>query len=53
MSFIHRSNETRIYKNYSGKIDRSYNHFHNILGTFDVLANFPFTTSEMTDDYYL
>ena len=23
------------------------NHFHNILGLFDVLPNFPFTTSEM------
>ena len=26
--------------------DTSYNHFHNILRLFDVLPNFPFTTSE-------
>ena len=30
-----------------------YNHFHNILRLFDVLPNFPFTTSEMMyDDLY-
>ena len=32
---------------------KSYNHFQNILRLFDVLSNFPFTTSEMMDDYYL
>ena len=30
-----------------------YNHFHNILRLFDVLPNFPFTTSETMWDYYL
>ena len=30
-----------------------YNHFHNILILFDVLPNFPFTTSETMRDYYL
>ena len=30
-----------------------YNHFHNILRLFDVLPNFPFTTSETMRDYYL
>ena len=29
------------------------NHFHNILRLFDVLPNFPFTTSETMGDYYL
>ena len=37
--------------------DHSYlllkNHFHNILRRFDVLSNFPFTTSETMRDYYL
>ena len=28
------------------------NHFHNILRLFDVLPNFPFTTSETMRDYY-
>ena len=28
-----------------------YNHFHNILRLFDVLPNFPFTTSETKRDY--
>ena len=28
-------------------------HFHNILRLFDVLANFPYTTSETMPDYYL
>ena len=28
----------------------SYNHFHNVLGLFDVLS-FPFTTSETKSDY--
>ena len=32
---------------------RSYNYFHNILRHFDVLRNFPFTTSETIHDYYL
>ena len=30
-----------------------YNHYHNILRLFDVLKNFPFTTSKMMCDYYL
>ena len=29
------------------------NQFHNILRLFDVLLNFPFTTSETMGDYYL
>ena len=29
------------------------NQFHNILRLFDVLQNFPFTTSETMCDYYL
>ena len=31
----------------------SHNHFHNTLKLFDVLANFPFPTSETMSDYYL
>ena len=31
----------------------SYNHFHNILRHFDVLTNFPFTTSETMREYFL
>ena len=31
----------------------TYNHFHNILRLFDVLPNFPFTTSKTMGDYYL
>ena len=31
----------------------TYNHFHNILRRFDVLTNFPFTSSETMCDYYL
>ena len=30
-----------------------YNHFHNILRLFDILLNFPFTTSETMGDYHL
>ena len=30
-----------------------YNHSHNILRLFDVLLNFPFTTSETMHDCYL
>ena len=30
----------------------TYNHFRNILRLFDVLPNFPFTTSETIRDYY-
>ena len=30
-----------------------YSHFQNILRLFDVLPNFPFTTTEMMPDYYL
>ena len=33
------------------KIGRQY--FHNILRLFDVLPDFPFTTSETNVDYYL
>ena len=32
---------------------RSYNHFQNILRLFDVSTNFPFTTREKMDNYYL
>ena len=28
-------------------------HFHNVLRLFDVLPNYPFTTSETMLDYYL
>ena len=31
----------------------SYNQFHNIVRLFDVLPNFPFSTSETMGDYYL
>ena len=31
----------------------THNPFHNILRLFDVLPNFPFTTSETMGDYYL
>ena len=31
----------------------TYNNFHNILRLFDVLPNFPFTTSETMGEYYL
>ena len=31
----------------------TYNQFQNILRLFDVLSNFPFTTSEKMCDYYL
>ena len=34
-------------------MDISYNRFHKILKLFDVLPNFPFTTSETMRDYYL
>ena len=30
-----------------------YNQFRNILRLFDVLPNFPFTTTETMGDYYL
>ena len=30
----------------------TYDHFHNILRPFDVLLNFPFTTSEAMRNYY-
>ena len=36
-----------------GKNYPLYNQFHNILRLFDVLLNFPFTTSETMGDYYL
>ena len=38
--------QTEILKDY----DR-YNHGHNILRAFNVLPNFPFTTSETKPDY--
>ena len=31
----------------------NYNHIHNILRLFDVLTNFPYTTSETMRNYYL
>ena len=31
----------------------TYNQFHNILRLLDVLPNFPDTTNETMDDYYL
>ena len=31
----------------------THNYFHNILRIFNVLPNYPFTTSEMMRDYYL
>ena len=34
-------------------IKGTYNHFLNILRLFNVLTNFPFTTSETMRDYYL
>ena len=33
------------------KISKSYNQFHHILGLFNVLPNFPFTTRETMCDY--
>ena len=35
------------------KNNKIYNHGHNIFRIFDVLPNFPFTTSEMMRDCYL
>ena len=35
------------------QVTGNYNQFHNILRLFDLLPNFPSTTSEMMDDYYL
>ena len=34
-------------------VTENHNQFHNILRLFDVLPNFPFTTSGMMGDYYL
>ena len=34
-------------------VDPGKNKFHNILKLFDVLTNFPFTTSEAMCNYYL
>ena len=42
-----------VNKTYKAKENFSDNHFHNILRLFDVLPNFPFTTSETMRDYYL
>ena len=38
---------------FSSIFSHSYNHFHNILRHFEVLSNFPFSTSETMGDYYL
>ena len=46
-------------KVFCGILEKQYvltvirNHFYNILRFFDVLPNFPFTTSETMRDYYL
>ena len=40
-------------EDFDPKLPQSYNYFHNILRLFDVLPNFPFTTSETMGDYYL
>ena len=42
-----------IEKDQKYEMGQVYNHFHNISRLFDVLPNFPFTTSEMMCDYYL
>ena len=46
-----------LYRNVVFKLrnnqDLSRNQLHNILRLFDVLPNFPFTTSEKMRDYYL
>ena len=34
-------------------VNIEYTQFHNILRPFEVLPNFPVTTSETMDDYYL
>ena len=40
-----------LFKRYYAQIP--HNQFPNMLRLFDVLANFPFTTSETMHDYYL
>ena len=46
-----------LYRNVVVKLrnnqDLNHNQLHNILRLFDVLPNFPFTTSEKMRDYYL
>ena len=42
-----------VKKNMKSKENFAGNHVHIILGLFDVLPNFPFTTSEAMRDYYL
>ena len=46
-----------LYRNVVVKLrnnqDLNHNQLHNILRLFDVLPNFPFTTSETMRDYYL
>ena len=42
-----------MYKTKSFQNAPTYNQFHNILRLFDVLPNFPFTTSETIVHYYL
>ena len=39
--------------NFSNNKSITHNQFYNILRLFDVLPNFPFTTSETMCDYYL
>ena len=42
-----------VNKNIESKIKFDRQSVHNILRLFDVLPNFPFTTSETFGDYYL
>ena len=42
-----------INENIKSKRNLADNQFHNILRLFDVLPNFPFTTSETVSYYYL
>ena len=46
-------NKLGINEDINAKESFADNHFHNILRLFDVLATFPFTTSETMRDYYL
>ena len=43
--------ENMIYTNYFTQYGENYNHGHNIMRIFDVLPNFPFTTSVTKPDY--
>ena len=42
-----------VNKDVKSRRNSAENHFHNILGPFGVLPNFPFFTSETMGDYYL